>query len=157
MSERTISSPVVRHAGEGTQRWFFGGGAWTWKASSGDGDGLAVVEVEMTAGKCTPLHSHPIVESLWVLDGQLRYRIGADDVDLGVGDFVMVPDGVPHAFLILSESARVLMIQPSHDCEAFYLGASEPLAGSTRETDFSKIGESAAAHGGITILGPPPF
>jgi len=153
----TIASPVVRHAGEGTKRWFFGGGVWTWKASSEDGCALTVVEVEMEGGKSTPMHTHPIVESLWVLDGQLRYCIDGDYAELGVGDFAMVPAGVPHAFMVLSDSARVLAIQPSHDCEAFYIGASEPLEGSARETDFGKLGESAAANGGITILGPPPF
>jgi quercetin dioxygenase-like cupin family protein len=157
MTEQTISSAVVLHAGEGTQRWFFGGGVWTWKSSSEDGCGLHVVEVDMDGGKCTPLHVHPVAESMWVLEGQLRYRIGDDDVELGVGDFVMVPADVPHAFIVVSEKARVLAIQPGHDCEAFYLGASEPLEGSSRTTDFDKIGESGRLNGGITLLGPPPF
>ena len=103
------------------------------------------------------MHTHPIAESLWVLDGRLRYRIDTDDVDLGAGDFVMVPRNVPHAFVVLSEHARILSIQPSCDCEPFYLGASEPLEGSARETDFDRLAHSAAVNGGITILVPPPF
>jgi hypothetical protein len=69
----------------------------------------------------------------------------------------MVPAGVPHAFLVTTEQARVLAIQPSCECEAFYLGASEPLNGSTRETDFARISASGERNGGIDILGPPPF
>lgn len=158
MSDQATLSPVIRRAGEGTKQWFFGGGVWTWKVASADSGGdLSIVEIELEGGKRTPLHTHPIAESLWVLDGQLRYHIDHDDVDLGVGDFVMVPRGVPHAFLVLSAHARVLSIQPSCDCEAFYLGASEPLEGSARETDFGRVAESAAANGGIEILGPPPF
>jgi quercetin dioxygenase-like cupin family protein len=158
MSRQVAVAPVVRRAGEGEKLWFSGGGIWTWKTSGADaGGGLSVVEVEMDAGKMTPLHTHPIAESLWVLEGRLRYRIDADDVELDAGDFVMVPRDVPHAFLVLSDVARVLSIQPSNACEAFYRGASEPLEGSARATDFARIARSGELNGGITILGPPPF
>jgi quercetin dioxygenase-like cupin family protein len=157
MQELTSAAPVVRRAGEGDKKWFFGGGVWTWKVSGADSDGLCVVEVDMDGGKCTPLHTHPIAESLWVLEGTLRYRIGTEDTELGAGDFAMVPSGIPHAFLVLSERARVIAMQPSDECVSFYLGASEPLEGSARETDFARIAQSGEAHGGITIVGPPPF
>jgi quercetin dioxygenase-like cupin family protein len=158
MSETVSTKAVVRRAGEGDKRWFFGGGVWTWKTGGAQGDGdLSVVEVEMDGGKRTPLHTHPIAESLWVLDGGIRYHIAGEEISLGTGDFVLVPSGVPHAFLVESERARVLSIQPSCVCEAFYLGASEPLEGSNRQTDFNLLGESARANGGIEIIGPPPF
>jgi quercetin dioxygenase-like cupin family protein len=158
MNEQVALMPVVRRAGEGDQKWFFGGGVWTWKVSSADAaDGLSVVEVQMDGGKMTPLHTHPIAESLWVLEGEIRYRIDSEDVVLRTGDFVMVPAGIAHAFLVVSASSRILTIQPSGACEPFYLGASEPLEGSARETDFGRIAQSGAANGGIEILGPPPF
>jgi quercetin dioxygenase-like cupin family protein len=151
-------APVVRRAGEGEKCWFFGGGVWTWKSSGADSaGGLVVVEVEMDAGKVTPLHTHPVAESIWVLEGRLRYHVAGDDFELGLGDFAMVPSGIPHAFLVVDEPARVLTIQPSDACVAFYLGASEPLEGSARETDFERLGRSAQLNGGIEILGPPPF
>lgn len=158
MDGQVAVAPVVRRAGEGEKLWFLGGGIWTWKVSGADSGGeLSVVEVEMDGGKRTPLHTHPIAESLWVLDGRLRYRIDTDDVELGAGDFVMVPRDVPHAFMVLSERSRVLAIQPSDACEAFYRGASEPLDGSDRQTDFDRIAQSGQLNGGIKILGPPPF
>lgn len=155
---KVAHAPVVRRAGEGDKRWFFGGGEWTWKVGSAEsGGGLSVVEIAMDQGKCTPLHSHPIDESLWLLEGALTYHIDGENTDVNVGDFVMVPAEVPHAFMVVSEHARILTIQTSCDCEAFYLGASEPLEGSARETDFGRIAQSGAANGGITLLGPPPF
>jgi quercetin dioxygenase-like cupin family protein len=158
MNDQATLAPVVRRAGEGNQRWFFGGGIWTWKVGSAETGGtLSVVEVEMDGGKMTPLHTHPIAESLWLLDGELRYWIDDEDVVLHTGDFVMVPAGIAHAFLVVSESARAIAIQPSDACEAFYLGASEPFEGSTRVTDFRRIAQSGALNGGIEILGPPPF
>jgi quercetin dioxygenase-like cupin family protein len=158
VNAQTQLSPVVRRAGEGEKYWFFGGGVWTWKTpTTAEGGDLVVVEVEMDGGKRTPLHTHPIAESLWVLDGALRYRIDGDDYELGAGDFVMVPAEVPHAFMVVSDSARILGIQPAGECAAFYLGASEPLEGSARETDFDRIAESGERNGGFTFLGPPPF
>ena len=156
MSAQTQASSVIRRAGEGEKCWFFGGGVWTWKTETTAG-GLVVVEVEMEGGKRTPLHTHPIAESLWVLDGALRYHIDGVDHELGAGEFVQVPADVPHAFLIVSDSARILAIQPDSDCVPFYLGASEPLAGSARETDFDRIAASGMRHGGFTMVGPPPF
>jgi quercetin dioxygenase-like cupin family protein len=159
MSEvSTTRQAVVRRAGEGDQKWFFGGGVWTWKVSEAESDGeLSLVEVMMEGGKRTPLHTHPIAESHWILEGEVRYRIADDEVDVREGDLVMVPPGMPHAFLVQSARARMLTIQSSCVCEPFYLGASEPLAGSTRQTDFDRIAQSGRDNGGIEILGPPPF
>ena len=111
----------------------------------------------MDGDKVTPLHTHPIAESLWVLEGELSYHIDGEEIALARDDFVLVPAGVPHAFKVVSAGARVLAIQPSTACEAFYRGASEPLEDSDRETDFGRIAESGRVNGGIEILGPPPF
>ena len=156
MSRQTMSAPVIRRAGEGEQQWFFGGGVFTWKLSAADGD-IHLVQVDMVQGKWTPVHTHPVSESMWVLEGQIRYRILDDDHELGPGDFVMVPAGVPHAFLVESATAKVLGIQPTCECEPFYRGACEPLEGSACLVDFDRIARSAQENGGIRIVGPPPF
>ncbi len=156
MNTQTQESAIIRQAGEGEQYWFFGGGVWTWKTST-TSSGLAVWEVEMDQGKRTPLHTHPIAESLMLLEGDLLYRIDDEDHEINAGAFVMVPAGIPHAFMVVSESARILAIQPDAECLAFYLGASEPLEGSARVTDFEKIAESGIRNGGFTLLGPPPW
>jgi ubiquinone/menaquinone biosynthesis C-methylase UbiE len=77
--------------------------------------------------------------------------------ELGAGDFVMVPAGVPHAFIVKSATARVLGIQPTCECESFYRGASEPFEGSACMVDFARIAQSAQENGGIQIVGPPLF
>ena len=53
--------------------------------------------------------------------------------------------------------AKVLGIQPTCECESFYLGASEPFEGSACIVDFARIAQSAEQNGGITLVGPPPF
>jgi hypothetical protein len=72
----------------------------------------------------------------------------------------MVPRGVPHAFLVTSETARILCLETPGSSEAFYRGASEPLTRSLEASapvDFDRVRASAALNGGIVILGPPPF
>ena len=86
-----------------------------------------------------------------MLAGELIYHIDGEDIALGQDDFVLVPAGVAHAFKVVSDEARVLAIQPSTACEPFYRGASEPLEGSARETDFGRIAESGRLNGGIEI------
>jgi glyoxylate utilization-related uncharacterized protein len=94
---------------------------------------------------------------MWVLDGQIRYRVNDDEHELGPGDFVMVPAGVHHAFIVTSATAKVLGIQQTCECEPFYRGASEPLEGSACVVDFARIAQSAQDNGGIEIIAPPPF
>jgi quercetin dioxygenase-like cupin family protein len=156
MTGSTTLVPVIRRAGEGEKRWFFGGGVFTWKLGSANED-ISLIEVDMVEGKWTLIHTHPVSESMWVLDGQIRYRINDDEHELEAGDFVMVPAGVPHAFMVTSATARVLGIQPTCECESFYRGASEPLEGSACVVDFARIAKSAQENGGIEIVGPPPF
>ncbi len=72
----------------------------------------------------------------------------------------MAPRGVPHAFMVLSDTARLLCLHTPGSCQAFYWGASEPISTdgeATGTTDFSRVQASADDNGGIEILGPPPF
>jgi hypothetical protein len=75
------------------------------------------------------------------------------------GGFVMAPRGVPHAFLVLSDTARLLCLHTPGSCQAFYWDASEPIDTDTSSgaLDFARVQASAHKNGGIEILGPPPF
>ncbi|MEO6206163.1 MAG: cupin domain-containing protein [Mycobacteriales bacterium] len=158
MTEQTALASVVRQAGEGEQRWFFGGGVHTWKVRAADSGGAFLCfEDHMEGGKVTPLHTHPTDESMYVLEGEITVHLDGEEVTVGTGGFFLAPRGVPHAFKVLSSSCRLMCLHTPGSSEDFYLQASEPLAGSTREVDFGKIGAAAQASGGMTIVGPPPF
>src|SRR4029434_7988637 len=81
MTELTTLAPVIRRAGEGEKRWFFGGGVFTWKLSAAN-DRISAIEGEMVEGKWPPIHTHPVSESMWVLDGQIQYRINDDEHEI---------------------------------------------------------------------------
>ena len=154
--------PVVRAEDEGEKLWFYGGGVHTWLATSAETGGAFVLfDDVMTKGKTTPLHTHPEVdETLYVLEGEILVHIDGREQTLGTGGVAMFPRGVPHAFLVTSERARLLALETPGSSEAFYRGASEPLTPSLEASapvDFDRVRASAARNGGIEILGPPPF
>jgi quercetin dioxygenase-like cupin family protein len=154
--------PIVRIEGEGEKLWFYGGGVHTWLATSSEtGGAFLLFDDVMTRGKTTPLHSHPDVdETLYMQEGEILVHIDGREQKLGPGGVAMVPRGVPHAFLVTSETARILCLETPGSSEAFYRGASEPLTRSLEASapvDFDRVRASAALNGGIVILGPPPF
>jgi quercetin dioxygenase-like cupin family protein len=58
-----------------------------------------------------PLHVHSREdEVMYVLEGQIRFRLGDDEFLAGPGTWVWQPRGVPHSFRAESEGARALVI-----------------------------------------------
>lgn len=155
----TALQPVVRNTTDCQQRWFYGGGVHTWLVSAADTGGTFLLfQDEMDQGKSTPLHTHPADETMYVLDGKIRMHLGGTEHEVGSGGVAFAPRGVPHAILVLSDTARVLWLHTPATCEAFYLAASEPLTPTIERTvDFDRVRAAAQAAGGIEILGPPPF
>ncbi|MEP6753565.1 MAG: cupin domain-containing protein [Candidatus Dormiibacterota bacterium] len=160
MTPSTLS-PIVRAEGEGERLWFYGGGVHTWLATSAEtGGAFLLFDDVMTRGKMTPLHTHPVDEALYVLDGAIRVHIEGREHDVAQGGVAMVPRGVAHAFMVTSDSARLLTIETPGTSEAFYRGASETLTAGLEAAgpvDFERVRASALQNGGIEILGPPPF
>lgn len=154
--------PIVRAEGEGERLRFFGGGVLTMKATAAETDGAFLLfEDVMSQGKTTPLHVHANEdETLYVLQGEILVHIDGEDHPIGPHGIAVAPRGVPHAFLVTSETARVLTLQTPGSAEAFYRGASEPAsadADPSGPVDFARVREAAERSGGMQVLGPPPF
>jgi quercetin dioxygenase-like cupin family protein len=153
---------MVRNAGEGDQRAFFGGGLHTWKLLAEECDGaFFLFEDTMVNGKTTPLHAHPEAhEMTYVIDGEIEVQADGDRTRVCSGGMAFVPKGVAHAFIVVSAAARLLTVQsPGSVGQAFYRGASEPAVDATADgLDLGRLQATAAENPrGITILGPPPF
>jgi len=158
MTGTSTAAAVVRAQDEGERRWWYGGGVHTWKVTAEESGGaLLLFEDSVTGGKSSPLHTHPADETMIVLGGEILMHLAGAEHRVAAGGVAFAPRGMPHAFLVLSATARLLCMHTPGTCEAFYRGASEPLAGSAREVDFARIAESGRVNGGIEILGPPPF
>ena len=124
------------------------------------GGAFFLSETEMEQGKVTPLHTHPADESLYVLEGELLIHIDGEEFTLRHRRLHARPCRC--AACLQGRCPPAPGSSAFHTpgtCEAFYLGASEPLAPgeTTGVVDFDKITESGRVNGGFDLVGPPPF
>jgi quercetin dioxygenase-like cupin family protein len=158
----STAGTIIRGQGEGERLWFAGGGVFTMKATAEETDGAFILlENRMMQGKTTPLHTHPnLDETLIVLEGEILVYAEGTERRIGPGGVAVALRGVPHAFMVTSESARILALQTPGIGRAFYRDASEPADAETDpgRTDFDRLRTAAERHPDIIeILGPPPF
>jgi quercetin dioxygenase-like cupin family protein len=154
--------PIIRQAEEGEQMWFAGGGTFTWKATAAEtGGAFVMLEDRMEHGKTTPLHTHPNEdEAIYVLEGEILVDVEGQQHRVGEGGLFVAPRGVPHAFMVTSESAHVLTVQTPGTGESFYREAGEPVRSAedaSRPADWARLRAAAERSESIELLGPPPF
>src|SRR3954452_22389616 len=112
---------LVRAAGKGPRRWFYGGGVHTWLATADEtGGAFHLFEDAMDAGKRTPLHTHPEAdETMYVLQGEILVHLDGAEELIGTGGLVMAPRGLPHAFMVTADATRLLCLHPPGCCQSF--------------------------------------
>jgi quercetin dioxygenase-like cupin family protein len=128
------------------------------------GGAVSLLEHLAPQGMATPLHVQPHEdEAFYVLDGSISVFIDGELSEAAAGDVVWLPRGVPHAFRVDSETARILALSVPGTHERFFRLAGEPVdafelaaAVSPEPPDFGRMA-AAAADAGFEILGPPPF
>ncbi|HEY4100351.1 MAG TPA: cupin domain-containing protein [Gemmatimonadales bacterium] len=111
-----------------------------------------IVEVAPHGGP--PLHvHHRQEETIHVLTGKFKVRIGESTYSLDEGGFAYLPAGVPHAFLNLTaEPAEIIVVYTPGGGHRFYedLGPVARNPASTRQ----EIADVFERHG-MTLLGAP--
>jgi quercetin dioxygenase-like cupin family protein len=158
----STTQAIVRQDGDGEQLWFAGGGVFTIKASAEETGGAFVLfEDRVVRGKTTPMHLHPNEdETIYILEGELLVDMDGEQRRVGQNGVFIAPRGVPHAFLVTSETARLLCLQTPGSGWSFYRDASDPAsstADATRPPDLARLHDAAERSETIELLGPPPF
>ena len=133
----------------GTPVTFLNGRLDTKLSARDTGGALCVVDTIRGRRGGPPLHLHFDQDELFfVLEGRFRFRIGDDVHEVGPGDFLFGPRRVPHAFVNLTETGRLMVaFQPAGTMEAFF--ASGLLDPTTEE--FRQLSRDH----GMDVLGPP--
>ncbi len=142
--------------------WFGNGHVLVRVAQADNADGLSVLEHRLPFDDAPPLHvHHEEDEVLYLLDGELRLRVGGEVLTVGAGDMLLAPRGIPHGHRVLSPGGARLLTVTRGGSEAMVRAASrlasavvlpEPVA-PTPEAQAS-LAALCAAHG-IELLGPP--
>jgi quercetin dioxygenase-like cupin family protein len=116
---------VVRKQGEGTAYWMLGG-LYEQKASGDETDGQAtIMEMTIPAGSGPPPHTHPGGESVYVLEGQVKYHIEDEVFEGGPGSFFYMPEGTWENFEPTTQ-VRLLVIYTPGGVDQFFAEAGEP-------------------------------
>ena len=152
---------IVQPTGGGEKRWFYGGGLHTWKATAEETNGsFLLFEDHMAPGKMTPVHVHPDAdEAFYVLEGEIVVHARGEEHTILSGGFAVALRGVAHAFLATTETRLLCLQTPGTPGQAFFRHASDPSSDDVTDgpVDFARVQAAAAEHGGVELLGPPPF
>jgi mannose-6-phosphate isomerase-like protein (cupin superfamily) len=55
--------------------------------------------VRAEAGNGPPLHMHPYVETIFMLEGRATVRVGDEQREAKAGDIIVIPANTPHRFI----------------------------------------------------------
>jgi quercetin dioxygenase-like cupin family protein len=144
--------PTAIGPGEGRTIEGPAGGPLTFKVTGADTAGrLTAFENVIAPGDGPPLHKHANEDEVfYVLEGDLRFKLGEEIGPAPAGSFVFIPRGVPHCFQnVGTDPARVLVLFNPAGMEGFF----EPFA-ELDEVDpeaFARLGREV----GMDIVGPP--
>jgi quercetin dioxygenase-like cupin family protein len=133
------------------------GGRITFKAlSDTTGDAMTVVEATAAPGEGPPLHvHHGRDETIYVLEGRYRVRLGERDVDAPAGAFVFIPRGVPHTWQNTGDTvARFVAALAPADArfERFFVRYAELPPQERGVEAFARL---ARELGAMDVVGPP--
>ena len=143
---------VVRQANEG-RAFSMLGGVYEVKVSSEESDGaMTIMEMLIPPGAAPPPHTHPGTETVYVIEGNLRYNIGDATYEGGAGSIFHIPGGVLENFEPLTQS-RVLVVYKPGGIEGFFEEAGDPgqpgvlPPPADGPPDLQRLIEIAAKHG----------
>jgi mannose-6-phosphate isomerase-like protein (cupin superfamily) len=153
---------TVRKAGEGPATWAMGSLFEQLVGSDRTADAFGASLVTQPPGLATPTHVHTREAEAWfVLEGSVRYLAGDELVELGAGDFIYLPRGLPHAFRITgTRPARYLALAVPGRVMSLYdeVGVPAPSRqlpdGGIPPDDVRRWLELAPSYG-LQVVGPP--
>jgi quercetin dioxygenase-like cupin family protein len=111
---------------------------------------LAALEAVNGPGEGPPLHVHTREdETVYVLEGDFRWKLGDELSETGPGSFVFIPKGLPHTWEVMGDRpGRVLITFAPAGMEGFFDRLS-----SMSEFDLEEFRAAAAEHA-MEVVGP---
>jgi quercetin dioxygenase-like cupin family protein len=147
-----MGEPVFQRPGEGETLDSPIGADVVFKARGEETDGtLTAFENLVAPGDGPPMHTHANEgESAYVLEGEVRFKLGDEIQAAPAGSFVFIPRGTPHAWQNVGDGpARMLIHFTSSGMERFF----ERFA--ALETPDPAAFETLGAEVGMEVVGPP--
>jgi quercetin dioxygenase-like cupin family protein len=160
MALATDAKGYVVEADQGETYWFLGAHLSLTVTGEQSEGGLAIIDTVAPRGHSSPLHVHEREDEIfYVVEGELRVRVGDDEHVLRAGATAFGPRRVPHSFVVTSERARYLLMATPAGFEGFIRELGEPalearIPDPSGPPDMERLSAVAAKYG-CEILGPP--
>jgi quercetin dioxygenase-like cupin family protein len=164
MSAKTVTAakPYRLSSDEGLADVWWKTGRITVKAGPDEtGNAFSQFVVDDPRGSGPPVHVHHNEdETFYILEGQVTMFVGDERIDLEAGDYCFGARGVPHAYLVRSERARMLVTISPSGSEQLFVSLGVPVTGAEPPSDtvmppMPEMVRLFAGYG-AEILGPPP-
>ena len=108
MNEEAKATPYAVNVEEAPAYWQVGI-LWAMLATGEQTDGAYSLMWELCPRDSGPTpHYHDQDEQFFVIDGEIAYRVGGEDLKATAGSFVLIPRGTVHSFRVDSETATIL-------------------------------------------------
>lgn len=136
----------------------------TIKVAPGSSGSMSAVEFLAPKGFGPPVHVHRDEDEIVVvLDGEIAFQRGGEEIIATTGALAYLPHGVSHTFQVLSDTARMLSVTasakgtPEFDLMVASLGEPTSIAEVPEPMDIdpAHVAQMCGAHG-VDIVGPPP-
>jgi quercetin dioxygenase-like cupin family protein len=147
-----MAEPVFQRPGEGGTVDNPLGADVVFKARGEQTDGtLTAFETLVGPGDGPPLHTHANEgESVYVLDGEMRFKLRDEIQAAPAGSFVFIPRGAPHTWQNVGDGpARILIHFTPSGMERFFDGFA------ALEAPGPAAFETVGAEVGVGVVGPP--
>lgn len=132
-------------------------------ASAGE-DRMSVIKHWAPYADSPPLHIHDTEDEVFhVLEGRVRFSVGGKTIEIGAGETIMAPKGVPHSYVVESrDGAKWLTVTSPGDFESLVRAASRPAtaaglpepSGPPTPEMAAHLADLCATHG-IRLVGEP--
>lgn len=161
MAETTPAGGYVLKAQEGAPFWFLGSLVTVKVDGAHTRQKLTILDFVNPPGFAPPVHRHLVEDEVfYIVSGRARFDCDGTLFDAAPGDFVFLPVGSTHTFLVgPDEPLHTLQITVPAGFEEFTAEAGTPATERVLPTpgpvDPEALAAAAARHN-IEILGPPP-
>lgn len=147
-----MAEPVFQRPGEGRASDNPLGVELVFKVRGEQTDGtLTAFENLVVSGDGPPLHTHANEdEAIYVLEGEVRFKLGEEIQTGPAGSYVFIPRGTPHAWQNVGNGpARMLFHFTRSGMERFFDGFA------ALETPGPAAFKEVGAEVGVAVVGPP--
>ncbi|GAA3748976.1 cupin domain-containing protein [Streptomyces tremellae] len=120
---------MVRRDGEGVARLWGKGSVVTTKLTADEtGGALGVTHFDAVRGERAPRHTHTREDEIFIIEGgEVHLTVGdATETVRGAG-VLFLPRGIPHSYLVESETARFYVITTPGGFERFFSETGYPV------------------------------